>query len=163
MPSAGRTVVFGAPFSVSHGFSFERKALSSCRMRILEKEHVPGKHAASNTQTPPRPLALIIAMSSKVTTHMSSCHVHSQRLPLGLKPTASIIALWPSNGNNLFLKLSLLPIRRHQHKKTERGVCVCVCVVIITSVSAVLSHEQQESRYGSRFPGIQQQTCSTTT
>lgn len=44
-------------------------------------------------------------------SHLSSCHVHSQTLPLALKPIASIIARWPSSGNNLFLKFSLLPRR----------------------------------------------------
>lgn len=39
---------------------------------------------------------------------MSSCQVHSHRLPFALKPTASIIARCPSKGNSLFLKLSLL-------------------------------------------------------
>lgn len=41
-------------------------------------------------------------------TYMSSCQVHSHRLPFALKPTASIIARCPSKGNSLFLKLSLL-------------------------------------------------------
>lgn len=137
--SAERTVVFSVPFSVCKGFSFERKDLSYCRMHVFEKEQVPGTHAASNTQTPPRPLALIIDLSSTVTAHLSSCHVHSQRLPLGLKPTASIIALWPSNGSNLFLKLSLLPIRN----TPARPIAVGGGGVSITSDSAVLSREQQ--------------------
>lgn len=58
--------------------------------------------------------------------HPSSCQVHSQRLPLALKPTASIIARCPSSGNSLFLKLSLLSAFARQRRDTQhinRGRC----------------------------------------
>ena len=51
--------------------------------------------------------------------HLSSCHAHSQTLPLALKPTASIIARWPSSGNSLFLKFSLLPSRSKQQTRAR--------------------------------------------
>lgn len=47
-------------------------------------------------------------------TRLSSCQVHSQRLPFALNPIASIMTRWPSNGSTRFLKLSLLRSRTRE-------------------------------------------------
>lgn len=70
------------------------------------------------TSTAGKKHALHILIERCFHLYLSSCHVHSQRLPLTLKPIASIIARWPSSGNSLFLKFSLLPPRL---KAANRG------------------------------------------